>query len=87
MANDNLRPPVPENNPLSSLMVKCWKEEPTDRCTFKEIVLELQRMLRDIAEEKTLLMDVTKNGLDSTHVTSYQNQNDNEKINSLKIKI
>ena len=87
VANDNLRPPVPENNPLSSLMVKCWKEEPTDRCTFKEIVLELQRMLRDIAEEKTLLMDVTKNGLDSTHVTSYQNQNDNEKINSLKIKI
>ena len=50
VANDNLRPPVPENNPFASLMVKCWCENPSARLTFKEIVRELNQLLNDFDE-------------------------------------
>jgi serine/threonine protein kinase len=78
VANDNLRPPVPEDNPLSLLMVKCWKEDPKERCTFREIVSELQRILRDVTEERMTVADVTEHGDETNNSTSYQNQHINE---------
>lgn len=48
VANDNLRPTVPENNPLGPLMVKCWCENPTERLTFKDIVKELNQLINNL---------------------------------------
>lgn len=48
VANDNLRPDVPENNPLGPLMVKCWCEKPEDRLTFKDIVKELNQLITEL---------------------------------------
>jgi serine/threonine protein kinase len=44
VANDNLRPPPPLNNPFTSLMIKCWSENPHDRPHFPQIVEELNRI-------------------------------------------
>ena len=44
VANDNLRPSPPPNNPFSSLMVKCWSEDPSERLGFPDIVEELNRI-------------------------------------------
>lgn len=41
VANDNLRPPVPDGCPWTHIMVQCWKEDPQERLTFEEIVIEL----------------------------------------------
>merc|ERR1712048_32361 len=41
VANEGLRPPVPEDCPWSDLMVECWAENPQDRPGFDEIVVEL----------------------------------------------
>jgi len=48
VANDNLRPSPPPNNPFSPLMVKCWSENPNDRLSFPEIVEELNRILTSL---------------------------------------
>ena len=48
VANDNLRPMVPENNPLGPLMVKCWCENPAERLTFKDIVKELNQLINNL---------------------------------------
>eukprot|EP00554_Chaetoceros_debilis_P012138 CAMPEP_0194121236 /NCGR_PEP_ID=MMETSP0150-20130528/46221_1 /TAXON_ID=122233 /ORGANISM="Chaetoceros debilis, Strain MM31A-1" /LENGTH=917 /DNA_ID=CAMNT_0038813591 /DNA_START=673 /DNA_END=3422 /DNA_ORIENTATION=- len=71
VANDNLRPPIPEEHPLAPLMVKCWCENPKERLTFKEIVKELNKILSDIAEEKT---SATASPKSSLSTTTYQNQ-------------
>jgi serine/threonine protein kinase len=52
VANDNLRPEVPKNNPFSSLMVKCWCEEPNDRLTFKDIVKELNQIINELEQDE-----------------------------------
>lgn len=44
VANDNLRPPVPDGCPWTHIMVQCWKEDPQDRLTFEEIVIELNKI-------------------------------------------
>mmetsp|Transcript_25549 Transcript_25549/g.38213 ORF Transcript_25549/g.38213 Transcript_25549/m.38213 type:complete len:1118 (+) Transcript_25549:238-3591(+) len=54
VANDNLRPQVPENNLLGSLMVKCWCENPEERLTFKEIVKELNKLISEIDLQMSL---------------------------------
>jgi len=41
VANENLRPPIPQDCPWKDLMVKCWAENPLDRVEFSEIVTEL----------------------------------------------
>jgi len=46
VANDNLRPPVPENCPWKDLMVKCWEENESNRPTFETITNELTKLLR-----------------------------------------
>ena len=38
VANENLRPPVPQDCPWKDIMVKCWAENPLDRLEFSEIV-------------------------------------------------
>jgi serine/threonine protein kinase len=71
VANDGLRPPVPENNPLSDLMVKCWCENPEDRLSFKEIVKELNNILSDLPEDQTSPNISPQTSFSNT--TSYQN--------------
>mmetsp|Transcript_29732 Transcript_29732/g.46000 ORF Transcript_29732/g.46000 Transcript_29732/m.46000 type:complete len:1196 (-) Transcript_29732:1779-5366(-) len=44
VANDNLRPEVPDGCPWNDLMVKCWNEAPQDRPSFEDIVRELNRL-------------------------------------------
>jgi len=44
VANESLRPPVPQDCPWKDLMVKCWEEKPTDRLEFNEIVVELNKI-------------------------------------------
>ena len=44
VANDHLRPEVPPGCPWNEVMVKCWREVPSERPTFEEIVKELNRL-------------------------------------------
>eukprot|EP00934_Nitzschia_sp_Nitz4_P004510 Nitzschia sp. Nitz4//scaffold89_size161592//37776//42145//NITZ4_002367-RA/size161592-processed-gene-0.189-mRNA-1//1//CDS//3329559583//4500//frame0 len=44
VANDNLRPPIPQNCLWKDAMVKCWAEKPSDRLDFNEIVVELNKI-------------------------------------------
>mmetsp|Transcript_27947 Transcript_27947/g.59606 ORF Transcript_27947/g.59606 Transcript_27947/m.59606 type:complete len:1224 (+) Transcript_27947:260-3931(+) len=52
VANDHLRPIVPPGCPWNDVMVKCWREVPSERLTFEEIVKELNR-LRPIVKAST----------------------------------
>mmetsp|Transcript_28467 Transcript_28467/g.66806 ORF Transcript_28467/g.66806 Transcript_28467/m.66806 type:complete len:1136 (-) Transcript_28467:28-3435(-) len=51
VANEGLRPPVPDHCPWSDVMVKCWAERPTDRLTFNDVVTELNKIGRDLDED------------------------------------
>lgn len=44
VANENLRPPVPQDCPWKDIMVKCWAENPNDRLEFSDIVEELNKL-------------------------------------------
>lgn len=44
VANESLRPPVPEDCPWEDLMVRCWSQLPMDRPDFDEIVEVLNRI-------------------------------------------
>ena len=44
VANDHLRPEVPQGCPWNELMVKCWSEIPNERPHFDEIVKELNKL-------------------------------------------
>jgi len=44
VANENLRPPVPDDCPWKDIMVKCWAENPLDRLEFRDIVRELNSL-------------------------------------------
>lgn len=71
VANDNLRPPIPKDNPLSELMTKCWCERPEDRLSFKQITKELNKILFDLEEQKTY---ITSSQSSNFSYNSYQNQ-------------
>eukprot|EP00978_Attheya_sp_CCMP212_P004246 scaffold9329_cov51-Attheya_sp.AAC.5 len=45
VANDNLRPPIPQDCLWKDVMVKCWAENPLDRLSFDDIVKELNEIL------------------------------------------
>jgi serine/threonine protein kinase len=45
VANDNLRPPIPQDCLWKDVMVKCWAENPLDRLGFDDIVKELNEIL------------------------------------------
>lgn len=48
VANDHLRPTVPLGCPWNDVMVKCWREAPSERPTFEEIVKELNRLCSSV---------------------------------------
>jgi len=48
VANDHLRPEVPQGCPWNDVMVKCWREVPQDRPPFEEIVKELNKLKKTI---------------------------------------
>jgi len=50
VANEGLRPPVPECCPWSDLMTQCWAENPQDRLGFNEVVNELNRIGMELEE-------------------------------------
>jgi hypothetical protein len=51
VANENLRPPVPEDCPWKDVMVKCWAENPLDRLEFSEIVNELNALTDSVGSD------------------------------------
>jgi len=51
VANEGLRPPVPKRCPWNNVMTKCWAENPHDRMGFNEVVVELNRISRELDEE------------------------------------
>jgi serine/threonine protein kinase len=53
VANENLRPLVPEDCPWKDLMVQCWQEIPMDRPDFDQIVEELNKIMEDISVEES----------------------------------
>ena len=52
VANESLRPPIPQDCPWKDLMVKCWEENPHDRLEFTEIVQELGDVANVLAESQ-----------------------------------
>jgi serine/threonine protein kinase len=52
VANENLRPVVPEDCPWKDLMVRCWQQIPKDRPDFDQIVEELNKILEDIPNDE-----------------------------------
>jgi len=52
VANDHLRPDVPPGCPWNDIMVKCWREVPSERLTFEEIVKELNRIRPSVKKSK-----------------------------------
>jgi len=52
VANDNLRPEVPDGCPWNDLMVKCWNELPQDRPSCEDIVKELNRLKPVVRKSK-----------------------------------
>eukprot|EP00594_Rhizosolenia_setigera_P003810 CAMPEP_0178941170 /NCGR_PEP_ID=MMETSP0789-20121207/1242_1 /TAXON_ID=3005 /ORGANISM="Rhizosolenia setigera, Strain CCMP 1694" /LENGTH=898 /DNA_ID=CAMNT_0020620343 /DNA_START=495 /DNA_END=3191 /DNA_ORIENTATION=+ len=64
VASDNLRPELPQNCPWKDIMVKCWDEDPQKRISFENIVVELNRILKQVKK---------KNGSEASWSTgSYQ---------------
>ena len=55
VANESLRPPVPQDCPWKDLMVKCWEEKPQDRLEFNEIVVELNKITSDVVDKQKSL--------------------------------
>lgn len=51
VANEDLRPPVPEDCPWKDLMVWCWHKIPNQRPDFDQIVEELNKMLEDTPDD------------------------------------
>ncbi len=52
VANDNLRPEIPDGCPWNDLMVKCWNESPQDRPSFEGIVRELNKLRPVVRKSK-----------------------------------
>ena len=51
VANEGLRPEVPERCPWSDLMTQCWAENPYERLGFNEVVSELNRVSIKLDED------------------------------------
>jgi len=48
VANEGLRPPVPERCLWRDVMTQCWAENPKDRLGFNEVVAELNRISKEL---------------------------------------
>jgi hypothetical protein len=58
VANENLRPPVPEDCPWKDIMVTCWAENPLDRLEFREIVEAFTELKRKLCDEVGVASEV-----------------------------
>lgn len=63
VANESLRPPVPQDCPWKDLMVKCWEERPQDRLEFNDIVGELNRISEEVEKEEQMRGSVTESSV------------------------
>ncbi|KAL3815580.1 hypothetical protein ACHAXA_001559 [Cyclostephanos tholiformis] len=52
VANDRLRPDIPHGCPWNEIMVKCWREVPSERPSFEQIVKELNRLRPTVKKSK-----------------------------------
>jgi len=52
VANEGLRPDVPNECPWSDLMCQCWAENPHDRLGFNEVVTELNRIGKELEDNE-----------------------------------
>jgi hypothetical protein len=71
VANDHLRPEIPQGCPWNDLMVKCWSEVPNQRPQFDEIVKELNR-LKPVVKTSTYTGESLKIPNWKVGVASYQ---------------
>ena len=71
VANDHLRPEIPEGCPLNDLMVKCWAENPNQRPHFDQIVKELNK-LKPVVKTSTYTGESMKVPHWKVGVSSYQ---------------
>lgn len=92
VANEGLRPPVPEKCPWNDVMVNCWAEYPADRYSFNKIVtklnsiskaldngsngLQLQLQERDLEENAEETPLLTKN-----EVANHRDDDQNNGVN------
>lgn len=74
VANDGLRPPVPEDSPFADLMVRCWSETPEDRPSFREILSDLNTLLSELSEPPGTEMSPSSSSNGNTTISSYQNK-------------
>lgn len=51
VANESLRPPIPQDCPWKDVMVQCWAENPHARPEFSEIVTELNEGRKEIEKQ------------------------------------
>jgi serine/threonine protein kinase len=51
VANESLRPPVPQDCPWKDVMVRCWAENPHDRPEFSDIVVELNEDRKEVERQ------------------------------------
>jgi hypothetical protein len=56
VANESLRPPVPQDCPWKHIMVKCWEENPMDRLEFDEIVEMFNNVMENLSPEQMTQM-------------------------------
>ena len=68
VANESLRPPVPQDCPWKDLMVKCWEEKPQDRLEFNDIVAELNAIVKEVERQESM----RASGSDSVDVSNQQ---------------
>jgi len=54
VANESLRPPVPQSCLWKDIMVACWEENPSDRLEFGEVVIGLNKVTNDLARQQSL---------------------------------
>lgn len=52
VANENLRPPIPQDCPWKDIMVKCWAENPQDRLEFSDIVKLLTDLKNSLVKSR-----------------------------------
>ena len=78
VANENLRPPVPQDCPWKDIMVKCWAENPLDRLEFSDIVQELNALVkeRQAAANGTIVEEEGDHEASETEVVANETKQD-----------
>lgn len=51
VANESLRPPIPQDCPWKDTMVQCWAENPHDRLDFGDVVNKLNEISKTVVDE------------------------------------